>query len=206
MPQDSDTKQRILSAAAKVFAAKGEAGARIQEIADLAKVNKAMIYYYYDNKDGLYERVVDMVVEKTFGEMASVAATDTSPDKKIRQIVDVYVDLYIRHYDLFQLLLIEIVSGGEALSKSVLRYKDTFEQQPDRIPANVIQQGIDEGIFRPLNSEHTFMSLIGMTLIYAFGRPIANIILGIEDTNMEVFLEERRQHVTDLLLNGLLIK
>ena len=205
MSQDTDTKHKILSAAVHVFAAKGKAGARIQEIADLAEVNKAMIYYYYASKDNLYKQVIDLVVVETFKEISRLAATDTAPEQKVRQIIDAYVDLYVHRHDLFQLLLREVMSG-ETLRKSILSYKDVLRQQPDQLPARVIQQGIDEGVFRPLDPEHTFMSLMGITIIYAIGRPIANAIMGIEDKDLELFLEERRQHVTDLLLNGLLVK
>ena len=206
MQQEMDTKQRILSAATQTFAMKGKAGARVEEIAYLAKANKAMIYYYYTSKDRLYEEVLDTAMGETFGEMARAAATETDPEEKVRRIINAYVKLYIHRQDLFQLLLREIVDGGETLRKTVLRYRDVFEQQPEILPAQVIQQGIDAGIFRPLNPQHTLMSLMGMTIIYALGRPIIDVILGIEDAQLNSFLEERRHQIADLLLNGLLVK
>jgi len=206
MQQETDTKQRILDSAVQVFAAKGKAGARIEEIADLAEVNKAMIYYYYTSKDNLYERVLDAVLKETFGELSRVAATDASPEEKVRQIIDAYVEIYIRRHDLFQLLLREIIDGGETLKKIVVGYKYIFEKQPDALPARLIQQGIDSGVFRSVNPGQTFMSLMGMTLIYALGSSIANVIMGIEDVDLTSFLKERRQHIADLLLNGLLVK
>ena len=206
MQQEMNTKQRILSAATQVFAMKGKAGARMQEIADMAKANKAMIHYYYTNKDSLYEEVLDAALGETFGELARAAAIEASPEEKVRRIIDAYVEFYIHRQDLFQLLLREITGGGQTLRKIVLRYKDVFERQPEILPAQVIQQGIDAGVFRPLNAQHTLMSLMGMAIVYALGRSIIDTILGIEDAELMSFLEERRRHIADLLLNGLLVK
>lgn len=204
MQEEVDTKQRILKAAAQVFARKGKAGARMQEIADLAKANKAMIYYYYNSKDNLYEKVFDLVLEEMFREMNRVALTNASPEEKVKQVIDAYVDFYIHRKDSFQLLLREIVNGGEVLGRAVLRHKDILLQQPDILPARIIQEGIDTGVFRPLDSHHTLMSLMGMTIVYALGRPITNGVFGLEDAELPSFLEEQRCHVADLLLNGLL--
>jgi TetR/AcrR family transcriptional regulator len=204
--QETDTKQRILTAAAQIFAAKGKAGARMQEIADLAEANKAMIYYYYTSKDSLYEKVLDAALGEIFGGMARAVVTEAGPEEKVRRIIDAYVEFYIHRQDLFQLLLREIIGGGEALRKTVSRYKDVFEQQPEILPAQVIQQGIDAGTFRPLDPQHTFMSLMGMAIVYAFGRPIIDTMLGIEDAELTSFLEKRRHHIADLLLNGLLVR
>lgn len=204
--QEVDTKQRILKAATQVFAMKGKAGARMQEIADLAEANKAMIYYYYTSKDNLYETVLDAALGETFGEMARAAMTEAGPEEKVKRIIDTYVEFYIHRQDLFQLLLREIIDGGETLRRTVLRYKDVFDQQPEILPAQVIQQGINAGVFRPLNAPHTLMSLMGMAIVYALGRPIIDVILGIEDAERMQFLAERRRQIADLLLNGLLIK
>ncbi|NNE47360.1 MAG: helix-turn-helix transcriptional regulator, partial [Rhodothermales bacterium] len=57
-PADAlDTEQQILEAALNVFSRKGRDGARMQEIADLAGINKALLHYYFRSKNGLYERV-----------------------------------------------------------------------------------------------------------------------------------------------------
>lgn len=204
MEQEADTKQRILRAAMQVFATKGKAGARIGEIADLAKANKAMIYYYYTSKDRLYEEVLDTAIGEMLGKMARLAVIEASPEEKVRQVIDAYI--YIDRQDLFQLILREIIGGAETLKKTALHYRDAFEQQPEIFPAQVIQQGIDTGIFRPLSAQHTFISVVGMAIVYALARPIIDIMLEIEEEQLESFLEERRQHIADLLLNGLLVK
>lgn len=69
--QDADrTRQRLLDAALEVFAANGYAGARVQEIADLAGVNKQLINYYFDSKEGLYRALqrVWLRREQTFAD------------------------------------------------------------------------------------------------------------------------------------------
>jgi AcrR family transcriptional regulator len=59
------TRQRLLDAAAKEFAARGIAGARVDRIARAAQSNKAQIYHYFGSKDGLFDAVLDRIVEAT---------------------------------------------------------------------------------------------------------------------------------------------
>lgn len=206
MDKDHETKQRIIEAAFRIFATKGKEGARIQEIADLAKANKAMIYYYYTSKENLYEVVLNSVLEMVFEEMANLALKDLSPEEKVKNLIDAYVIFFIHHPYLSQLLLREIIDGGELLRKIVARYRDVFKSEPEILPANVIQQGIDAGVFRSLDPTHTFMSLMGMVIVYALARPVVDTMLGIEESQMESFIEERRKQIADLILNGLLVK
>ena len=60
--------------------------------------------------------------------MARVAVTEVDPEERVRRIIDSYVEFYIHRQDPSQLLLREIIDGGETLGKVVLRYKDVFDQ------------------------------------------------------------------------------
>jgi TetR/AcrR family transcriptional regulator len=77
VPASGDRRQAILEAAIKEFSAKGLSGARVDAIARAAKVNKQLIYYYFDSKVGLYEAVLGQLITRT-GERMDVGAPHPS--------------------------------------------------------------------------------------------------------------------------------
>jgi TetR/AcrR family transcriptional regulator len=88
----SDTERQIFDAALQEFARKGRDGARMQAIADAADINKAMLHYYFRNKDRLYEEVFAFSMRRfmaAFG--ASLSATPTF-EETLRVFIDGYVD------------------------------------------------------------------------------------------------------------------
>ena len=77
------SRERILSAAIPVFARKGRFGAHMEDIAALAHINKAMIYYHFKNKDGLYQAIISQLFDKISGIINEHASINMPPDEKL---------------------------------------------------------------------------------------------------------------------------
>ena len=86
--KDSNTEQIILKAARKVFTHKGFDGARMQEIADEAGINKALLHYYFRSKDKLFEAIFKEVITTFFPRIISVLTSDLSLFEKITLFTD----------------------------------------------------------------------------------------------------------------------
>ena len=89
---DDAAEQRILDAAHKVFVRRGTAGARMQEIADEAGVNKALLHYYFRNKSRLADGVFQRVAGGIFARVVEVVRSDTELEDKVRRIIAVYLE------------------------------------------------------------------------------------------------------------------
>src|SRR5215216_5790162 len=89
---DVDTEAKILDAAHAVFIRRGTAGARMQEIADEAGVNKALLHYYFRSKSRLADAVFHRVVGAMFARLAEAAGSDAELEEKVRRIIDIYLD------------------------------------------------------------------------------------------------------------------
>src|SRR3954453_19921587 len=89
---DGDAEQRILDAAHKVFIRRGTAGARMQEIADEAGVNKALLHYYFRNKSRLADAIFQRVPGGGFARMPDVALSDAPLEEKVPHIIGAYLD------------------------------------------------------------------------------------------------------------------
>src|SRR5262245_15403101 len=90
--RDRDTEQRILDAAHAVFVRRGTAGARMQEIAEEAGVNKALLHYYFRNKARLGEAIFRRVASGLFARVGAILGGAATLDEKVRQVVALYLD------------------------------------------------------------------------------------------------------------------
>ena len=90
--KDSTTEGKLLAAAKKVFTTKGMAGARMQDIADEAGINKAMLHYYFRDKDKLFEVIFLQEAEKFFPKINTIFESDLPLFEKIEQFVNEYID------------------------------------------------------------------------------------------------------------------
>src|SRR5205809_3897614 len=90
--RDDTTEQRILTAAKKIFLAKGLDGARMQDIADEAGINKAMLHYYFRSKDKLFETIFEEVAIHFLPRITEIFESDKSLFKKIEAFCEVYIE------------------------------------------------------------------------------------------------------------------
>ena len=193
-----DTRATILAAAEQVFATAGPAGARIDEIAATARVNKALLYYYFKSKDGLYEAVLeDHFQEFNRQALAVLAAPDNARTVLLR-----YVSLYFdfistrrRYAALYQQLM---TARGRPLERLVRKYL---------VPRNVafhnlLERGIRAGEFRRVDVRHTTLSVVGLIVFYFSAAPALQA-LGHADAYNATHLKRRKQQVLDFIRYGL---
>ncbi len=195
-----ETAQKIIEAAAKEFASHGLAGARIDQIAKLAGVNKAMIYYHFKSKDELYQTIIDGHLNKISNFFRERVALLENPDEIFRTLSEFYNSQFIDKA-FIPILLREIASGGDIFKKS---FSDFLSKGPALKLKGVIDEAVKNGLFRPVNSRQAIASFIGMNLFYLFMSPMVNQILEIEDE--KEFREKRSEAVFDLFFYGVKAK
>src|SRR5918997_7044366 len=93
---DRDTEERILDAARAVFVRHGTAGARMQEIAQEAGVNQALLHYYFRSKDRLAEAVFRQVAGRLLPTVFEILGSDLSIEEKVERFVSLYIDTLSR--------------------------------------------------------------------------------------------------------------
>ena len=90
--EDVSSAERIKRAALKEFALHGFEGARVDRIAQKAKINKAMIYYHYKGKENLYEEVLSNVFKTVFSRVTGAISEDKRPDEQLESIFSEYIE------------------------------------------------------------------------------------------------------------------
>ena len=199
----SNTKENIVSSAVKVFAEKGKYGATMDEIAKVAGVNKALIYYYFSTKDGIYAEVLSSILLK----MKSFICREVDY-KNYSNCVEVIKNFATNHMMAFaknpnftKILLEAIVNDPIVLKEILLKSHEGMDMDKEML--NYIKQCIERKEIRNVNPEHLMINIVGMNLIYFIGAPIAKSLLGLNVFDNEKFLKERLDSILDLLLHGI---
>ncbi|RMF58725.1 MAG: TetR/AcrR family transcriptional regulator [Calditrichaeota bacterium] len=202
MNYNTETEQKILSAAAEVFLEKGKGAARMQEIADRAGINKALLHYYFRSKERLYDEVFKRLVSDFFNELFDAIQDIEDIQLLLKAFIDNYIDLIAQRQRLIRFIIWEIETGG---GKMVELLKTIMQERGlTTIPIEVkIQKAIQEGKIAPVDSRHLILSLIGMCIYPFIARPIVeNIFQGIQVTSTE-FLQQRKTEIFNLIWNGI---
>jgi TetR/AcrR family transcriptional regulator len=202
METTTETEAKIIQAATDVFLEKGKDGARMQEIAQKADINKAMLHYYFRSKDKLYETVFRERVFKFLDELfSSVPATD---DIKVvlKQFTENYLDLISSHPELVRFIMWEIKQGGQYMSDALgdIADKHGFAKFPF---LEKVQNAINTGTIRPLDPLHLIISVLGMCVYPFIAQPLLeNAIPGVR-VSSPVFLQKRKEEIFSLIWQGI---
>ena len=156
------SKERILTAAAEVFSERGFEGARIEEVASRARVNKAALYYHIGDKAALYEAVLMGPLTKAAETLEGLLNTGASPEEKLRCVVSLLSDGVTLEPHLPRLILREVTSGGGALPDPVVQ---TMARLFGVVRA-ILEEGRIQGSFRMVDPIQTHIALVGATMLY----------------------------------------
>src|SRR5512136_1269902 len=159
----TETRQRILDAAAEVFAEHGFGGAGVDEIARRAGVNKAMLYYHIGDKAALFGEVVSAIVGRIADAVTAAPAATDDPSERLRAIPRAFAHTVRERPFLPQLMLREIAAGGPHLPPHVV------ERMAEVMGMTkvVLEDGLAKGTFRKVDPLITHLLLIGTTMFLA---------------------------------------
>jgi TetR/AcrR family transcriptional regulator len=196
------TEEKILEAARVVFIRKGLAGARMQEIADEAGINKALLHYYFRSKEKLFDRIFVEVFQTISIGIGGFFTEDIPFFEKIRRFIDLYVDVLLKNPYLPIFFLSEIQQNPERLQKII--EKDIFKN----ISGLMVQlmQEINQGKIRPINPAHLILNLMGMLVIpFAVKPMMAPVLKNNLNVDFDQLLAERKEVVYSFIYNALKI-
>ena len=194
------TRQKILDAASSGFAADGFGGARVDEIARRAGVNKALLYYHVGNKQALYTAVLLRNFDRVDAALADATSSGLSASDRLSAVIDAISGVLKAYPDHPRIVLREVASGGRNLEAEVLERMMRILT----MVADLLAEGVRNRQFRPTDPVMTHLALVGSSLILNAIGPLrdraAEIGLDIsfpdDDTDTGAFL-------TDLILHGI---
>jgi AcrR family transcriptional regulator len=163
---------RILAAAAFEFAGRGFAGATVDRIARRARVNKAMLYYHFKSKQGLYRTLLRRMFSLAAERLHAIAALDVAPAEKVDRVIAGLAALVREHTYFPAIMMREVAEGGAHLDRATL----TALADVPRAVGAIVQQGIAVGAFRPVNPVFAYFSMMAPIVFFLAGTPIRHEI------------------------------
>jgi len=205
--QAKDTETKILDAAKEVFQHKGLSGARMQEIADKAGINKALLHYYYRTKDNLFEKVFELAFSLFIPRVKEMMLSNKSVFEKIEFIVDNYISLLHKHPYIPGFIINELNRNPQMLVQLFEKNVQFKELNLFEKFDNQLQDEVNKGIIRSVDSRNLMTNVIGLCIFPIVARPIIQgIMFNNNKEEYDVFLAQRKKFVTDFIINSIKIK
>lgn len=204
---DRDTRERILDAASREFSASGFDGARTQAIADTAGVNKAMIYYHFEDKRHLYEEVLAHNLSQVLGEVVTAAiGADLRARDRIGGLLSGFSRFLSENPHMRSLMLREVASGAGTLRRVAAGLREKVPGMDPRRMLTGVEEMMERGEIRQGDPAQVLLHLISLAVFPHIARPLLEILLGMDSTQIHRFFEARPAAIDVLLARGLLIQ
>lgn len=203
MSDRENMRDRIKQAAAEVFGERGYDGARMQEIADRAGANKAMIYYYFASKEALFTAIFSenfATLFQLFNSILQVEAVD--PKVVIPQLVHLHLDFLSRNPELPRMIIREIQSGNPVVEKLVQSSFSRFGSQLQTLREEMAV-AIREKRLREVDPLQTVWNIVALNIFIFIVRPILSAAFPDEFADAGRMLAKREKAIVDLMLYGL---
>ena len=190
------SKQRILDAAFTLFISNGYNGTSIQDIALKANVNKALLFYYFENKENLFEQAIKAPADIFHNQLSSDILNIKSPVKRLKDVIDAYMDMFDKKKELLHLLISELICHSKGLDHSIKNFMKYFVEKGIAPIEDAIKYGIKEKVFIKVNPRIEAILILGM--IRSFGT--------FEITTGQVFPSNQlKKRSKEIILKNLLI-
>ncbi|HXH47414.1 MAG TPA: TetR/AcrR family transcriptional regulator [Bradyrhizobium sp.] len=204
VPQRRDpvaTRKKLLTAARQEFARHGFAGARVDEIAERAGVNKQLVYHYFGDKDALYLAVLEWVYEDIREQERRLNLEGLPPEKAIRKLIEASFDHLAENPD-FIVLLNDENRGGAPHVRGSTRL-EAMHSPLVRSVSHILNEGVRSGVFRKgIDPVQLYISIAGLSYFFFSNTPTLSAIFG-KDLSSRAQQRVRRRHVADLVLHSL---
>lgn len=199
MADQKDTEEKIFEAAREIFLRRGTARARMQDIADTAGINKALLHYYFRSKDRLSEAVFREAVREMLPRIFEHLKSEQPIDEKVEAIIHEYIGFLSDNPHLPAFVLYEINYQPERM-KQFVRSMGPVELE---VLADQINERVEAGTMRPIAPEQFVVNLVALCVFPFVACPMLDGLLGIGDEQFEAFIERRKQELPSFFLNAL---
>ncbi len=201
MDKKKNTEAEILKAAKKIFIEHGFAGARMQAIADEAKINKAMLHYYYRNKEMLFEKIMEGAVEMMSKQFINALSGTAPVMDKLKILINSYTDTINQNPHIPIFILNE-------MARNQLYFQDKMQQRLEQ--NNVFQNFLlqiaeeqEQGILRPIPVPQFMLTVMSLIIFPHIAKPVFLKIFTLEADVYAQMMQDRKEHIYNVLENAL---
>lgn len=196
------TEELILTAAMKVFTRRGFAGARTQEIAKEAGINRALLHYYYRDKETIFNLIFETRIKEFFGGVFTIFQKEAPLFEKIEQLVEHEISTFSKHPDLAHFVLGEIAQQPERL----IHFGEKLNLNPRKLIASFevqIEEEVKQGTIRPIEGRQLIINIMSLCIYPFMARPIIKTMMQVEENQFISMMEQRKKEVYDFIIHAI---
>jgi len=199
-PKDNSTEATILAAARKIFQQKGMEGTRMQEIADEANINKAMLYYYFRSKEKLFLAVFEDSFLEVIPDMSIIFAMENTIQEKLTIFIDSFATVLLQIPDLPMFILSEARRDPQIL----VNVLDRAGVYPYSI-TGILQDEIDKGNLINQPPAHLMVNIVSLCLFPFLAKPLLDaVFIKSHEYDPSQFFAERKEVVKEFVLRSII--
>ena len=196
---DTPTEERILAAARKVFIAHGLTGARMQEIADEAGINKALLHYYFRSKEKLFETILTETMQSFLPRINAIFTSELPVEEKIAAFCSEYIDKMLDNPFIPLFVVNEINNQPDDFFKKIWGGK-----KPDvGILVKQLEAAAKEKMIRPVSPVQLILNIMSMCVFPFVAKPMFQRVMGITDKQFRLLMEERKKEIPAFIMAAL---
>lgn len=197
--KDENTEAQILDAAKNIFQTKGMDGARMQEIADKAGINKAMLHYYYRSKQLLFEAVFKNAFSLLAPQLNAILNDDSSIEDKIKNFTSNYISFIIKHPYLPNFIIQELNRNQDF----ILKIKDNKAFPNLKKFKKQVEEEVNKGIIKPISAEQLFINILALNIFPFVAKPLIMALTNSNDKTYKQLMETRKTEVANFIINSI---
>lgn len=194
------TEEKIKEAAKSVFVRNGYSGARMQDIADEAGINKALLHYYFRSKEKLFELIFFEVFDIVIPQLRATVSTDQSVEEKIKAFVFTYIDVIQTNPHVPIFILHELSQGADRFVEKLKQRQVIPEMAQFMLQ---LMNEMEAGKIKSFQPLHLFMNIISMCAFPFVAKPLLQAVSGINEEDWTILMNKRKEEVTRFILSAI---
>lgn len=197
--KDKNTEEQILTAAKDVFQTKGMDGARMQEIADKAGINKAMLHYYYRSKQLLFEAVFKNAFSLLAPQLNKILNDNSSIEDKVKNFSSNYISFIIKHPYLPNFIIQELNRNPDFI-KNIQENNSILNI--DKFKAQVALE-VEQGILKPTKGDQLFINILALNIFPFVAKPLVKAFVKTDNQGFKKLMEQRKTEVSEFIIHSI---
>lgn len=207
MDQEKSTEEIIFDAAQKIFIEKGFDGARMEEIAREASINKALLHYYYRTKEKLFKAIFERVFKNFVPQVLTFWDSDLPFFTKVEMFVDTYVSFIMKNPFIPNFVINELNRNPDSIVEMLGNASGILKNDLFGKFSEIVNKEINAGNIRPIAPEQLLVNVLGLCIFPFVARPIIQGVVFKGDKKMyQLFLESRKKEVAAFVINSIKIE
>jgi AcrR family transcriptional regulator len=199
-----DTRSKILKAALTEFSLNGLSGTRVDNIARGAKVNKAMIFYYFSSKDNLYKEVLKTALKEISKEVLKKIALKPTVENIVEKLPIIHVEYLSKNPEFVRMVGLALMHNPEMIREFIQKiFKDRKIFSVEFL-LKKIKKAYEKGKITESDPLQFIINLVSLNIFVFFAKPIIESIFDLKIDQIDGFYEKRIESIQNIIKRGMM--